>query len=299
MPVHHFTCEGLYVRLLLRRGRRPLAYHPGTRERLDPLDLRFNGRLLEAPPGALGPRPVVLSFPLIQCWVPEDEWKRWHSAAVVPSGQRALLERIEDEILRLEAEPNFEDLLIDPELKPAELPSVGEDEDWEDDREEDRDDGDDGKDGQTRPASYWGGAAPVHWGDLPELEEGETEIVSILMKSTMGDLISVRARRKGDVICFRVVDEYEDRDAEDRVIPRYCCEPAESAEPLTLGEIKSLLWSIRCDGYGQIFEKAWDEQRDGPVSEYENDFYELASNHYEGLQEWLGEQFRNWKCQQV
>ena len=31
MPVHHFTCDGRYVRLLLRRGRKPVAYHPDSR----------------------------------------------------------------------------------------------------------------------------------------------------------------------------------------------------------------------------------------------------------------------------
>ena len=281
MQVNDFTCEGRYVRLILRPGRKPLAYHPGTRERINPMDLRFGGRVVAAPPGALGPRPVVLSVPLIQCWLPEEEWQRWCPALMVPAGQRAVLARIEEEILKLEAESNFEDLLIDPD-EDAGVPPLARD----------------GAEGdQARPASYRDGGGPEVWGDLPELEEGEVEIVSILMHSTMGDVISVRARTEGGSIHYRVVDEYEEPDAEGKVISRYTCAPEESSEPLTLGEVKALLWSIHCDSYGQIFEQAWDEQREERVSDYENDFYELFSDHYEGLQEWLEDRFRQWKCQ--
>ena len=68
----------------------------------------------------LGPRPVALSIPLLEGWLPEEEWKRWRGAVHVQSGRTALLERIEREIVELESDPEFSTHLIDPE-KPGDL----------------------------------------------------------------------------------------------------------------------------------------------------------------------------------
>lgn len=167
----------------------------------------------------------------------------------------------------------------------------------------------------ARPATYWDGRGLVQgsasaqrvdpavpWGAageaLPALDEGEVEIVMIGMRSVMGDVVSVRALREGDKIRYRVVDEYEECDEEGKVIPRYNCEPEESSAPLTLEEVKSLLWSIHVEGYGQIFEQAWREQMDGHIDDYENDFYFMESDFYSRLQEWLERQFKRWKGEQ-
>ena len=111
----------------------------------------------------------------------------------------------------------------------------------------------------------------------------------------MGDVISVRARKEGDKICYAVVDEYDEQDENGEVIPRYSCEPTESEGLLGPEGIRELLWSIHCDGYGQIFTTAWEEQLEGPIEDYENDFYFLDSDFYSGLQGWLEDQFQVWK----
>jgi hypothetical protein len=63
---------------------------------------------------------------------------------------------------------------------------------------------------------------------LPELDEddGEVEIGRIELLSTTGDTFSIRARRAGETIAYRMVDEYgNDYDL------------GTSAEPLTLAEV--------------------------------------------------------------
>ena len=179
---------------------------------------------------------------------------------------------------------------------------------------------------EVRPASYWTGGGLVQGGPhvqrvasampwsamgeyLPPLADGEVEIVMIGMHSTMGDVISVRARRDGDHIRYWVTDEYEegevDEDDEEenhekKGVSRYDFNPRESTLPLTIGEVEGLLWSIRVDGWGQIFEKAWLDQSDGKELEtFENDFYFIESDFYEGLQGWLEERFAEWKTRQL
>ena len=107
-----------------------------------------------------------------------------------------------------------------------------------------------------RPDSYWNGRGTFK-GDarfqrvspatpfglvgecLPDLREKEVEIVMIGMRSAMGDVISVRARREGDNILYRVVDEYGDPD-----FSNYDGYPEESRLPLTQKEMQDFLWSI-------------------------------------------------------
>jgi hypothetical protein len=65
---------------------------------------------------------------------------------------------------------------------------------------------------------------------LPDTEQGEVEIARIRIASTTFDVTSVYAKRDGDVIRYRVVDEYGDDTLEG---------PAEmeSGQPLSLGEL--------------------------------------------------------------
>ncbi len=377
MIVHHLMMHGRYVRLLLRSGKRPLAYLPDSREEVEPMALKGQAEMIAPPPGPLGPRPVVLSYRLVQCWLPEEEWPRWRMAGVIPAGQRAMIERIEREILDLEAQPDFADLLIGSDLgdeppalqhpldgvdwrdimaigdeamrrtiesfREAAAPGAGEadpppgggcrrrgrfdpeldarrsraaheaefrnaipctfgdpDEDQDDDEEEPASDrAVVTRVASGRPLTYWGGERQPCRGALPEFLEGEVEIVSIRLNSVMGDLKSVRARRDGDKIRYRVVDEYHECDEHGELINDFSCRPDESSLPLTVDEIKELLWSIEVDGYGQIFTKAWEEQLDGPIEDYENDFYYLLSDFYHGLQRWLEERFDDWKRRKI
>ncbi len=74
---------------------------------------------------------------------------------------------------------------------------------------------------------------------LPDQEEGEVEIARIEIASTLSDVTSIYARRDGDLIRYRVVDEYEGDTLDG---------PTEhaSAAPLTLGEL------------ADFFLRAWD-----------------------------------------
>jgi hypothetical protein len=65
---------------------------------------------------------------------------------------------------------------------------------------------------------------------LPDQEAGEVEIARIEIASTTGDVTSVYARRDGNQIHYRVVDEYEGDTLEGET-------ERNSSEPLTLGEL--------------------------------------------------------------
>lgn len=80
----------------------------------------------------------------------------------------------------------------------------------------------------------WGRIHPQLMGGeyLPNLSEGEVEIVRISLKSTTGDQISIRARKTGSKITYRVVDEYE---------TDFNLHFQESDEPLSLEELITFL----------------------------------------------------------
>lgn len=79
--------------------------------------------------------------------------------------------------------------------------------------------------GKQHPA-FLGGAY------LPDGAPSEVEIARIESRSTTGDVMSIRARREGRHIAYRVVDEYE----------MHWVVPMSSSEaPLTLGEMLELL----------------------------------------------------------
>ena len=78
---------------------------------------------------------------------------------------------------------------------------------------------------------------------LPPLRKGEVEIARISLESTTADQISVRARRVGERIRYRIVDEYEFK---------YVCHPASSDSPLSLRDLIGLMESAS-DGGSIIF----------------------------------------------
>ena len=90
----------------------------------------------------------------------------------------------------------------------------------------------------------WGRFHPSNLGGeyLPRLRKGEVEIARISLESTTADQISVRARRLGRRIGYRVVDEYGSDFA------TYVCHPASSASPLSLGELIALIETVNEGG---------------------------------------------------
>ena len=165
-------------------------------------------------------------------------------------------------------------------------------------------------DWDARPETYWDGRG-LFQGDagfqraqpaipaglvgehLPKLEGGEVEIALITMRSTMGDVISIRARQDGEVIRYIVVDEYED---ERQGEPGYEFEPEQSSEPLTFRELTDLIWSFNQSEFGNLFEAHWSQDLDvNSFDDEPNDFFFLSSEFYSGLQDWLEGKFLEMK----
>ena len=108
-------------------------------------------------------------------------------------------------------------------------------------------------DWKFRPETYWDGGG-LEQGDsgfqrsqpavfqglvgeyLPGKKEGEVEIVYIEMRSTTGDVMSLRAMPDQSGIQYRLVDEYEEV---------YELPFTTSAEPLTFSEITSMLNELK------------------------------------------------------
>jgi len=82
----------------------------------------------------------------------------------------------------------------------------------------------------------WGAIHPMNMGGeyLPALESGEVEFVRVSLASTTSDQISVRARRQGDKIKYRVVGEYEEQ-------MQYVLPFDQSDRPLILAELVQLI----------------------------------------------------------
>lgn len=95
-----------------------------------------------------------------------------------------------------------------------------------------------------RPTTYWKttpGKKIIPAGSLPNFECGEVEIARIQMQSTLGDVISLRARREASGrILYQFYDEYPENDI------AYEFSPEASSEPLSFGEVVNLLDNARC-----------------------------------------------------
>ena len=160
------------------------------------------------------------------------------------------------------------------------------------------------EDRTSRPTSYWReGAAPwiakgatrgradspmgVVAEALPPCESGEVEIACLSIRSTTGDLVSVRARRVEGLIRYRAVDEYEGE--EDLA-------PTQAERPLSLLELGQLLCSIELGADGGLLQGLWAEELDAGYPEDEavdrvavsSPFYPSVSAEYVRLfQSWL------------
>jgi hypothetical protein len=119
----------------------------------------------------------------------------------------------------------------------------------------------------------WGRVHPSHMGGefLAALRNGEVEIARISLQSVTADQISVRARRSGKRIGYRIVDEYE---------MGYVCRPASSASPLSLRELIALMDGA-CEG-GIIF-PALEMNLGGSTSAELAEFIIVASDFYPDL----------------
>ena len=139
----------------------------------------------------------------------------------------------------------------------------------------------------------WGGLHPSHMGGeyLPPLRKGEVEIARISLQSVTADQISIRARRTGRRIGFRVVDEYPETST-------YVCHPASSVSPLSLGELIALM-ERASEGGSIIFPILAMNSRYSTQAELAtfitvtSDFYPDLGGYYRALTDaWLEERAR-------
>jgi hypothetical protein len=121
----------------------------------------------------------------------------------------------------------------------------------------------------------WGRVHPSHLGGefLPGFRKGEVEIARISLQSVTCDQISVRARRSGKLIGYRIVDEYE---------IRYACSPSRSPATLSLRELIALM-ELACQGGSIIFPALERNLGGGSTPEELAEFITVTSDFYPDL----------------
>lgn len=155
---------------------------------------------------------------------------------------------------------------------------------------------------------------------LPDCDHGQVEIARVSLDSTTADVISIRANRDGDGINYQIVDEYESE---------FEFAPTGSKEPLNLGELISLIDSVkfssededmrRPKGLTNSFRESnlqsytchWDSKLERNIyytdeSLYKGalklvDFVTVSSNFYPELAFWYCEEAQEWldQCSNV
>ncbi len=128
---------------------------------------------------------------------------------------------------------------------------------------------------------------------IPDLEAQEVEIACVMMQSTLGDAISIRARPlDGGRIGYRIVDEHE---------TPYECRPSSSSQPLSLRELGELLDQSEERGEGEWGPGIpWTPLRCnfevGGTTESLWEFLDVRSDVYPQLAIWYGSRISTWLC---
>ncbi len=131
---------------------------------------------------------------------------------------------------------------------------------------------------------------------LPEEEEGEVEIARVVLASTMGDVISIRALFVEDGYTYRVVDEYE---------TAFVHPPLTTEGPLSLGELIGFLDAVRLQageddplGGNGVVVGWWTRIHSmGTVREESVRFAEVGSEQYPELAAYYGTRADAWTRQ--
>jgi hypothetical protein len=128
---------------------------------------------------------------------------------------------------------------------------------------------------------------------LPDFEGDEVEIARVTLASTTGDVISIRARRQGGRIRYRIVDEYEGETV-------FHCAPEESAAPLTMRELVELMNTARGEGmypdYGTGLTTVWCDFHvdNGSSPESMVGFVRVSSEFYPDLRRYYEAEAAGW-----
>lgn len=112
--------------------------------------------------------------------------------------------------------------------------------------------------------------------------EGEVEIASILMRSTFADFIWFQAQPSGKGIRYSIHADYDPEAI-------FECEPQQSAEPLTMGEMISMI-----DHMGFIEERRYFHVEDRNDPEEMVDFFTVSSAFYPGLSAYYENEAVEW-----
>lgn len=125
---------------------------------------------------------------------------------------------------------------------------------------------------------------------LPDTKPDEVEIARAQLESTLGDVISVRARRTPDGITYRVVDEYTAEGSS------WDCAPQHSTVPLSLRELIGLIDSAGLNDTirDQQLECYSPEQAADFVSIYSDLYTELDTYYDRRNAEWVSATYAAW-----
>jgi hypothetical protein len=136
----------------------------------------------------------------------------------------------------------------------------------------------------------WGAIHPSFMGGeyLSPPDRDEVEIVRISLASTTGDTISLRARRQGKRIAYRIIDENPTEDG-------YDLEPKTSVAPLSMRRLVNMLDCACIRGGAVLATVVWnledrvcDADRMRGFVSVESDFYPQLGEYYETrLTRWL------------
>ena len=123
---------------------------------------------------------------------------------------------------------------------------------------------------------------------LPEREGGEVEIACVLLASVTADVISIRARRWGRRIVYRIEDEYG---------TAFRFKPKSSTQPLSMAELVGLIDGAtgHLDGDAKGLTGAYRSYNlDGCDAADLVDFVTVSSPFYPELQAYYSEEAQEW-----
>jgi hypothetical protein len=120
---------------------------------------------------------------------------------------------------------------------------------------------------------------------LPGYQPDEVEIARIELASTTHDVVSIRARREADGICYSVVDEYG---------TEFTFEPKQSREPLSLAEVAQLIEGLEGGDDGEPFVWCVLSGTGDGGTELDPEFVTIRSDFYADLQSWWGQRLEQW-----
>jgi hypothetical protein len=128
---------------------------------------------------------------------------------------------------------------------------------------------------------------PVFMGGeyLPDYKNNEVEIARISLKSSTGDVISVRALQREFVIRYQVVDEYG---------TRFKIQPEKTVEPISMGELIGLIDAAEAEGGRKGLTNIFrDFNLDKDPMEL-LDFVTVTSEFYPDLERWYRDEAKEW-----